>query len=260
MVDLKVVRRGVGAPVLLVHGSATDHMTWMGQLARPPDGLMVVAYDRRGSASAPFAAGLVPETSHHVDDAAALIQREAGGGPVLAVGSSYGGIIALELARRAPELVAGLVVCEPPLPPADLVPGAPAGFGCAFDRLVATAGGEAAAEMFLRTVLTDAGFDAIAPRQRGVLRGMWRQIRADMIALARTRVDYTALGVVARPVLLVGGERSPAYYAATLTSLQAALPEARRAVIPDAGHAMQIDNHRAFNQALVEFARDIQHA
>ena len=254
--DLKVVRRGSGAPALLVHGSAADHTTWMAQLVRPPPGLAVIAYDRRGSAGAPFPSGVVPTTAQHVDDATALLRREAGG-PALVVGSSYGGVIALELARRAPELVAGLIVCEPPLPPADLVPGAPAGFGCAFDRLVATAGGEAAAEMFVRAVLGDAGYEALAERVRNAVRGMWRSIRADMIALARTRVAYHELRAVARPVLLLGGARSPGYYAAPLEALERALPAARRATIADAGHAMQIENHRAFNQTVADFAREV---
>ncbi len=254
--DLKVVRRGSGAPALLVHGSAADHTTWMAQLARPPAGLAVVAYDRRGAASAPFPPGVVPTTAQHVEDAAALIRREAGG-PALVVGSSYGGVIALELARRAPDLVAGVIVCEPPLPPADTVPGAPVGFGCAFDRLVATAGGEVAAEMFARAVLGDAGFEALPERVRDVVRSMWRSIRADMIALARTRVAYDELSAVTQPVLLLGGARSPAYYAAPLEALERALPAARRAVIPDAGHAMQIENHRAFNQMVADFAAEI---
>jgi pimeloyl-ACP methyl ester carboxylesterase len=254
---LKVVRRGSGAPVLLVHGSAADHSTWMGQLVRPPHGLAVIAYDRRGTASAPFPAGAVPSTTHHVDDAIALIWREAGGGPVLACGSSYGAVICLELARRAPSLVAGLVLCEPPLPPADLVPASPDGLGCAFDRLVATATGEDAAEMFLRLVMGNAGFESVPRRQRTVLRGMWRQIRADMIALARTRVAYAELATIAAPALLLGGERSPPEYAIRLDALEAALPRARRALVPAAGHAMHIDNHRAFNAMLSDFAAEL---
>jgi pimeloyl-ACP methyl ester carboxylesterase len=257
--DLRVVRRGRGPAVLLVHGSAADRTTWMAQLAAPPSGLSLVAYDRRGSASAPLPPGLVPTTRLHADDAAALIRREPGG-KALVCGSSYGAVIALELARSAPELVAGLVLCEPPLPASDLAPGAPAGFGCAFDRLVATAGGEAAGEMFLRAVLGDAAFDAVHPRLRSRLCAMWRQIRADMIALARTRVSYDELRAgVRQPCLLLCGERSPPHYAAAQDALERALSSARRALIPAAGHAMQLDNHRAFNRALADFAVDIGH-
>ena len=254
--DLRVVRRGTGSPVLLVHGSAADHTTWMGQLVRTPDGLAVIAYDRRGGESAPFPPGEVPTTERHADDAIALIHRC--GRPVIVCGSSYGAVIALQVARRAPDRVAGLVLCEPPLPPSELVPGAPPGFGCAFDRLVATAGGEVAAEMFLRAVLGHAAFEAITPRMRSTLCGMWRQIRADMIALARTRLRHTELRTeVPQPCLLLGGELSPSYYAASLDALERALPDTRRAVVPAAGHAMQIDNHRAFNDLLLGFAREI---
>jgi pimeloyl-ACP methyl ester carboxylesterase len=257
LAELHAVRRGSGRPLFLVHGSAADHTTWIAQIAMPPEGMAVIAYDRRGSASIPFPDGVVPSTAQHVEDAAAIVRRHTSE-PLLVCGSSYGAVIALALARANPELVAGLVLCEPPIPASPWVPSAPPGFGCAFDHLAATEGGEAAAEMFLRVVLGDSAYDAIPRRLRVTLRGMWRQIRADMIALARTRLpDRDELAGFDRPCLLVGGERSPAAYSASLDALERLLPSARRAFIRRAGHAMHFDNHPAFHTAVIAFARDI---
>ena len=255
---LHAVRRGAGPPIFLIHGSAADHTTWIAQIAMPPDGLTIIAYDRRGSATVPFPDDVVPSTGQHVEDALAIIRREASEQPLLLCGSSYGAVIALALAQSNPELVAGLVLCEPPIPASPWVPSSPPGFGCAFDDLVAGAGGEAAAEMFLRVVLGDGGYNAIPRRLRGTLCGMWRQIRADMIALSRTRLpDRDQLAAFRIPCLLVGGERSPALYSTSLDNLERLLPSARRALIPRAGHAMHFDNHPAFHSAVLGFAREI---
>lgn len=251
------LRKGEGPAVVCIHGSAADRSTWTLQLHGLCDTFTVLAHDRRGTARVPLRPGEVPTTEVHADDAAGVIAREAGGGPVLVVGSSYGAIVSLELAARAPERVAGLVLCEPPLSPHDLVPSAPAGFGCAFDRVRAGQGGEAAGEMFLRAVMGDTGFEAVPGRFRRALCATYRQIRADMIALARYRVDYGRLGGIDRPVLLLTGECSPAHYRPALEALERALPRVRRAVIPKAGHAMHVDGHRAFHREVIQFAREI---
>jgi pimeloyl-ACP methyl ester carboxylesterase len=255
---LALVRRGRGRPLLLIHGSAADRTTWTLQLAPPPDGLVgaftVLAYDRRGCTSAPLGPGELPTTEMHADHAAALLAREVGDQPALVCGSSYGAVVALELGLRSPARVAGLILCEPPLPPGPLCAAAPAGFGCAFDRLVATAGGERAGEMFLRAVLGDAAFEAIPPRYRRALCGTWRQIRADMTALTRYRLDPQRLATMRPPALLLTGDRSPAFYGESLALLARWLPSARTRVLPGAGHSMHIDAHRAFAREVISFA------
>ena len=240
-----MVRRGAGPPVLLVHGAAADLATWTLQLHGLDDRFTLVAYDRR--------VGQRVTTEDHADDAAAVVARELAGGPAVVIGSSYGGVVALELACRAPERVAALILCEPPLPPGEWVASAPFGYGCAFDRLTATSGGERAAEMFLRSVLGDRGFEAIPGRYRRDLCATWPQIRSDMFSLGSYRVNHQRLAAITQPVLLLAGDRSPPFLATCLDALAAVLPRARRAVVPSAGHAMHIDNHRAFRAAVLAF-------
>jgi pimeloyl-ACP methyl ester carboxylesterase len=262
MEELRVLRRGEGPPMLLIHGGGADRTTWTIQLARPPDGLAgsftLIAYDRRGAASAPLPPGLVPTTELHAADAAAVLEREVAQRRALVCGASYGAVVALELAQRAPERVAGLVLCEPPLPAGLLVPAAPFGFGCAFEALAATAGGPRAAEMFFRTVLGDAEFDRLPGRIRRTLLGLSAAIRADMVALERYRHDPERVAAGVRcPALLLTGERSPPMYADPIASLARILPSSRTRVLAGAGHAMHIDAYRAFAREVLAFAGDV---
>lgn len=249
---IPVVRRGAGPPVLLVHGAAADRKTWSLAIGSLKERMTALAYDRR----------IEPAftTEAHADDAAAILRRELPPGtPALVCGSSYGAVVALELAARAPDLVAGLVLGEPPLPPGPWVPSSPAGFGCAYDHLTATAGGPAAAEMFLRAAIGDDAVDGMPAQFRPIMFATWRQIRADMVALGSYRVDPDRLGTIAAPTLLLTGERSPAFYGAGVDLLETVLPHARRDVVPSGGHAMHFDAHRAWAARVFDFARAIGH-
>lgn len=249
--SLPAVRKGAGAPLLFIHGSAASRATWTLQLHDLADRFTMVAYDRR--------IGSRITTEAHARDAAAVMQRELGERPALVCGSSYGGVVALELALAAPERVAGLVLCEPPLPPGPLVPSQPPGFMCAFEALAATAGGERAAEMFLRSVLGDGHFEKIPGRFRRDLCATWRQIRSDAFSLGSYRVDLDRIAAIDRPALLLGGDRSPPIYQPALDALERALPRARRATVTGAGHSMHIDAWRGFGALLRQFAAAIGH-
>jgi 3-oxoadipate enol-lactonase len=266
-VGLTVRIVGDGPTVLLVHGSAADAGTWTMQLAALRGELRLIAYDRRAPHPDPSPAARgqgakVPVSragegaltvEEHAADAAGVIEGH-GGGPVIACGSSFGAVVCLELARSRPQLVRGLVLCEPPLPPADDLPTAPIGFGCAFDHVAEVLGGPAAGEMFLRIVLGDA-YDRLPARWREQAVGGWRAIRADSLALARYRPRYGGLAALRLPVQLVAGERSRRFFRPTLDALAAALPAARLTVIPASGHMMHVENPRAFNALLAAFAR-----
>jgi pimeloyl-ACP methyl ester carboxylesterase len=230
--------------LLLVHGSAADHTTWSIQLASPlRDRFTLDAYDR-GSGS----------VEEQADVAAA---RVPDGEPAIVVGSSFGAVVALELLRRHPGLVAGAVLIEPPMPASDDAPAAPAQFLAEFDRLVATHGGPAAAEFFLRTVLTDALYDRIPALFQERSKAKWAEIRADSEALIAYRPRYAELRAIRTPVQLAGGEKSAPYFRPTLDALFAHLPDARIEILRGAGHMLHAEAHRSFHEVVLRFAADI---
>ncbi len=243
---LKLVTRGHGPSVVLVHGSAADASTWTIQMASLAKQFRLVAPERDNRSSVEAAADDIVEVIDGCADA-----------PVLACGSSFGAVILLDVARRFPDRLRGMVLCEPPMPATDYAPGVPQGFGCEFDRLVDQRGGEAAAEFFLRTVLTDAAYEKLPKRWQARACALWREIRADSGALARYRPRYTELATVALPTLLLGGDRSSGFYRPTLDALANTLPNARLEILRGAGHMMHADAHRGFNAALTQFHRSL---
>lgn len=234
--SLPLVHKGEGKPLLLIHGSAADHTTWTVQLVSLANDFAMLTYDRD------------PRMGHtvqdHADDAAEILACEVSG-PCAVMGSSFGAVVALDLARRYPALVGSLVLCEPPLGPSDWLPPVPSGFACRFDSLVALESGKAAAEFFLRSVLGHESFERMPKTYRHRSMAAWRQIRADMIALAAYRVRYADLHrEVSAPVLLLSGARSAHFYLETLEALEEAMPEARLVRLRGAGHMMHVDAHR----------------
>lgn len=188
----------------------------------------------------------------HADDAAEIIGSEVGAACAV-VGSSFGAAVALELARRSPQLVTSLVLCEPPMPQSDNLAALPYGFACKFDGLVASKGGPAAAEFFLRSVLGDESFEAMPKTFQKRSMEEWRQIRADMHALSRYRANYSGLREEIKcPVALVGGAKSAHFYREVLETLRLAIPGSDLRILRGAGHMMQVDAHRQFNALLRE--------
>jgi pimeloyl-ACP methyl ester carboxylesterase len=253
-----IVRAGAGPRLLLVHGSAADHTTWSAQLASPTlrARCELVAYDRADAGS----------VAAHAADAAAFA-------PEIVVGSSFGAVVALELARdqaaatlsrpldRSPQAPArlaprGVVLIEPPMRASDAADPAHDTFLAAFDAELAARGGAAAGELFLRTTIGDVAFERMPKptRERAIAR--WAQIRADSAALVAYAPRYAELSRVTAPILLVGGDRSAPYFRPTLAALAAALPRARLANI-SGGHMLHAENPRAFNELVASFVDEV---
>lgn len=248
-----VVIRGDGPDVVLVHGSATDREAWTTQLATLPQRFRVVIYDRRGSGSSPLPDGCSRwSVSEHADDLEALVKARTQ--RPLVVGSSFGAVCTLEMVRRSPELVAGMVLIEPPLPESDEAPPVPESFLDEFDRVLRDDGGPAAASFFLRNVLGKEAFEAMPTAWRERSLATHAAIRLDSEALMTYRPRYGELATLSVPTLLLGGGRSAPHFRATLRTLERALPNAQVEILPRAGHMLHAESARSFARLLATFA------
>jgi pimeloyl-ACP methyl ester carboxylesterase len=114
-VELNVVERGSGAPVLLVHGLAADAETMAPVAEALASEARVIAYDRRGygasGAPEPYRGTTVEEQAQ---DAAALLAALDPGAAVVC-GDGFGALVALDLAKRHRALVRAVALRDAPL-------------------------------------------------------------------------------------------------------------------------------------------------
>ena len=208
-----------------------------------------------------------------MDDLGALLE-EVGAAPANLVGHSYGGLIALVLAARAPGLVERLVLAEPPVlglfgsvPPSPLQLLGLAlrrprtalgiarlgirGFGPA-TAAVERGDLEEAMERMGTAILGAEAYGALSSERRD-------QIRDNLIPEELTseeampRLDPSAVGSIRCPALLLEGDRSPAVFSHLLDRLEELLPHSRRAAIPGASHIVHEDNPAAFQREVEAF-------
>jgi pimeloyl-ACP methyl ester carboxylesterase len=110
--SLHYEEHGTGAPLLGVHGSPSSAVFWEDaarELARVG---RCVLYDRRGYHRSGPPRSPTTDLDQEVDDAVALLEH-VGAAPAVVVGRSTGGLIALALGLRRPDLVRALVLLEP---------------------------------------------------------------------------------------------------------------------------------------------------
>lgn len=263
-----VVDRGAGRPVVLVHGQPGDGSDWAPLVARLEDTHRVLAPDRPG-----WGASDVPAMGFagNADWLEELLAGRVGAAPVLVVGHSFGGGVALELALRHPARVRALVL---------LGSVGHAGALSRLDRILArpvwgdaiVRTGTAAARRLLSTTrralsrvdraagVVDrvdsismmrvlSGAEPLAP-------GAPRSFSVEQRAL----VDETAglqarLGAIEVPTLVVVGTRDLVVGVDASRALAGAIPGAELAVLPGAGHLLPLEVPRELAEMVRRYDR-----
>ena len=242
-------------PLLLIHGSLCDYRYWRWQLPALGRHHHVVAPSLRGYWPRPFMAEDPSfNVAQHADDLAELLRHEIGEGPAHVVGHSRGAHVALELACRAPELVCSLVLADPGVRMGDAQP--PSTYLLdAVEKLRAGQPDEAMA----------AFIDAVSGKEtwRSMVGWFKDMVRDNAYTLlsqlneAGARFDVARAAGLTCPVLLLGGQNSPARYRLAMDALQPHLAHAQRDTIPMASHGMNLGNPRAFNARVLRFLDEI---
>ena len=217
------------ATLVCVHG-ALDRAASFARVARRLDHLAVVAYDRRGYQGSRDRG--VGDLEDHVGDLVRVVEAEARSGPVLVLGHSFGGLVAMGAALRTPEAIGLVVAYESPFPWLVRRPGAPAPTGDD-PRLEA--------EWFFRRVVSDEAWERLSERQRDSRRADGPALRADLAALAGPRpFDPSDLSVPF--VYVYGGSGHAAHYRALARALADANPLVRTLEIPGAVHGAHLSS------------------
>jgi pimeloyl-ACP methyl ester carboxylesterase len=160
--ELYYEKQGTGTAVLLIAGSTGDAGNFTRVADLLADQFTVVTYDRRGNSRSPRPSGwTTTSVTEQADDAAELIQS-LDLSPAVVFGASAGGLIALDLMIRHPQLVRAGIVQEPSIfsvLPDPMVALAPR--RALIEEALRTKGARAAIESLMRYLNDDAVFAAI---------------------------------------------------------------------------------------------------
>jgi pimeloyl-ACP methyl ester carboxylesterase len=245
-------RSGSGPPLFLVHGALSDSRYWNLQADGLSDELTVLAWDEPGAGQSDD----LPEDFALADYARCLASliEEVDLGPSAVCGLSWGGVVALELYRQRPHLVASLILADSYAGwkgslPADEVEARVEGvrhilssptkdFTEGFPGMFGSAPNEAAIRLIEEM--------AASSRPRSV------EIQLGLIAGTDQRQILKTIEV---PTLLIwGGEdvRSPLSVARQFHS---AISDSQLVVIEGAGHVSNLEQPERFNDAIRRFCR-----
>ncbi len=110
-IDLHVLVRGTGLPLVLAHAFPLDHSMWGAQIERFASQAQVIAPDLRGFGSSGVTVGTVT-MEQMADDLAAILDQLGVTEPVVLCGLSMGGYVAFQFARKYPQRLRALVLCN----------------------------------------------------------------------------------------------------------------------------------------------------
>ncbi|MCB0079944.1 MAG: alpha/beta hydrolase [Caldilineaceae bacterium] len=272
---LAYVEKGQGAPVVFIHGSASDYRIWENVQTQLAGQFRTIAYSRRFHwPNQPITEGLDYAMTDHVADLQALLVK-LNAHPVHLVGHSYGALMALDLAAKNPQYIQSLILAEPPAinlyvsnsnapSPAELLrlllrkPRT----GWAVLKLGATGLGPAAnaakkgdmqeaMRLFGTAALGKETFKRMsAARKQQVLVNL---TKAEFLGSGFSKLEAKDVRNIQIPTLLLTGQKSPQVFHHLADRLADLLPRVERTEIAHASHIVQEDNPEQFTTALIAF-------
>ena len=218
---------GAGTPILGIHGSGSSAIVMWAEAVGPLSRIgRLILYDRRGHSRSERPEPLRITREGDADDAAEILGA-LGAAPAVVIGRSYGGDVALELARRHPERVRALVLLEPGV--LHLDPEAKRWEDELNGRLRAVAGNdERVAETLIEAALGPGGWEALPAEARDLFTANAPAIVAEVEGL-NADLDEAALSAIDQPALLVSAAESPEPLRRIAALLAALLPNVEEA-------------------------------
>jgi len=248
---------GEGDVVVFVNGGFADHSNWLFVAPILAESFNVVLFDGRGHGQS--TGEVVEEPFDSVDDLAGLIEF-LDCGPVHVVGNSGGGLYAMHLAARRPEVFRSLSVNEPPF--ISLLTEDPLGSDT---RGVFMETGarfrEGDTEAGVRGFLAFVGIDweLFPPPFKEMVLNNARNYRGRWYADATHPIwafDAERLQRFPHPMQLTTGSNTVPALASITRTIAELLPTAELSVIDGAGHGPMFDRPAEYAAVLSQFVKD----
>ena len=232
---------GDGPALILTHGYSSTGEMWAGQIAPLARHFTVITWDMRGHGRSDYPQDPAAYSeAATVADMAALLDA-VGASDAVVGGLSLGGYMSLAFHATHPERTRALLIID-------------TGPGYKNDQAREgwNANAVARAEKYERDGLPDpakVSAEVRAASHRDAS-GLARAARG-MLTQRDSRVIESLPHIKVPSVVIVGANDTP--FLAASDYMAAKIPGAKKVVIPDAGHAANIDQPAALNQALLEF-------
>lgn len=232
---------GSGPTVLLSHGYSATSQMWRGQIEALSRAHQLVTWDMRGHGASDYPADQAAYSQDKtVEDMAAILDA-VGAKSAVVGGLSLGGYMSLAFTVKHPERVQALLLIDT---------------GPGFKKDVAREGWNAYALETAREFEAH-GLARLKARSPEMASAQHRSAEG-LIKAAKgmlTQHDATvinALPEIGVPALVIVGANDKPFLAAA-DYMAAKIPGAKKVVIPDAGHAANIDQPAAFNASVLAF-------
>ena len=246
-IQMAFTDEGKGTALLLVHGFPLNRHAWCRQTEAFKGTCRVIAPDLRGMGESGGTPGPV-EMSRFAGDLHALVEH-LGAGPVILVGHSMGGYVALAFAKAFAGALRGLVLVGTKAGPDS--PQAAAARRATAEQVRAE-GPSGMVEAMAAKMLSGANHDAA---MAAAVRGLMAPPRPEgfigaLLGMA-VRPDAGAwLGEIRVPTLVIAGADDAIIPPGESEAMARAIPGAELKLIPKAGHLVPFEAAEAFNGAI----------
>ncbi|HUO12073.1 MAG TPA: alpha/beta fold hydrolase [Caulobacteraceae bacterium] len=240
-VELYYEVHGTGTPLLLTHGYSSSSHMWEGQVGPFSKDLQLITWDMRGHGKTDYPEDLSAYSeAETVADMAAILDA-VGAKKAIIGGLSLGGYMSLAFHLAHPERCLALLIIDT---------------GPGYKKDEGRAGWNATAirraESFEKNGLPPPGSGGAETRAAPHRDATGLAKAARGMLTQHTPAVINSLPDIHVPALVVVGAKDEPFLAAS-DYMAAKIPGAKKAVIPDAGHAANIDQPEAFNAAVLGF-------
>jgi pimeloyl-ACP methyl ester carboxylesterase len=250
-----ILAAGAGAPVLLLHGSVSSAAMWTPVIDALKSRFRVLAPDLIGyGRTDPWPAGHDYSLDDEVRLIVPLVMNQPEG--VHVVAHSYGGAVALQLARSGGVVLRSLTLIEPVAFYALREAGEPQAWSAAeafrraYVERIAAGETEAAMRAFVDYWSLGGTWDAMDEAARAQMRRATAKIVLDFQA-AFADPGPDPFRDIRLPVHLIAGDRSPEPAQRVAAVLARSLPSASLQVVSGANHLLPATHHRLLSELLL---------
>ena len=247
---------GSGMPLVMIHAGVADSRQWNNEFAEFSQRYQVIRYDMRGYGKSEPAQG---EFSH-LSDLVSLLDALGIHEPLVLMGCSMGGGLAMDFALTHPSRVKALIMVGSGPSGLELDVPAPSKFA-QVEKAFEAGDLDLVSELETQIWFDGAGRtpEQVNQPMRKLLYEMNRIALAHEVKQLGKRLPNTEapafdrLKDLAIPVLIIAGSHDTAYILAAASYMEENLRSARKAVIEDAAHLPNMDQPAEFQGIVTEF-------